>query len=63
MLTLTFVAALAAAEASIIPAAEDSAIEEIIVTSRYRAEKLSDVPFFQGPICDDLAQAVTLILE
>jgi iron complex outermembrane receptor protein len=44
VLTLTFVAALAAAEASIIPAAEDSAIEEIIVTSRYRAEKLSDVP-------------------
>ena len=44
MLTLTLVAALAAAEASIIPVSEDAAIEEIIVTSRYRAEKLSDVP-------------------
>jgi iron complex outermembrane receptor protein len=44
VLTLTFVAALAAAEASIVLNSEESAIEEIIVTSRYRAEKLSDVP-------------------
>ena len=44
MLTLTLVAALAAAGASIVPDSENSVIEEIIVTSRYRAEKLSEVP-------------------
>ena len=44
MLTLTIVAALAAAGPSIVSGSEDSVIEEIIVTSRFRAEKLSDVP-------------------
>jgi iron complex outermembrane receptor protein len=44
VLTLTVIAALAAAGPSITPESPDSAIEEIIVTSRYRAEKLSDVP-------------------
>ena len=44
MLSLAMSAALAAAAGAITPAAEEPAIEEIIVTSRYRAEKLSDVP-------------------
>ena len=44
MLTLTVVAALAAAGPSIVSEPGDSVIEEIIVTSRFRAEKLSDVP-------------------
>ena len=44
MLTLTIVAALAAAGPSIVSETGDSVIEEIIVTSRFRAEKLSDVP-------------------
>jgi len=44
VLTVTLLAALAAAEATIVPDSGDAAIEEIIVTSRYRAEKLSDVP-------------------
>jgi iron complex outermembrane receptor protein len=44
VLTLTVVAALAAAGPSIVSESGDSVIEEIIVTSRFRAEKLSDVP-------------------
>jgi iron complex outermembrane receptor protein len=44
VLTLTVVAALAAAGPSIVSEPGDSVIEEIIVTSRFRAEKLSDVP-------------------
>ena len=44
MLTLTIVAALAAAGPSIAPDSPDRAIEEIIVTSRYREERLADVP-------------------
>ena len=44
MLTLTIVAALAAAGPSITPDSQDGTIEEIVVTSRYREERLADVP-------------------
>jgi iron complex outermembrane receptor protein len=44
VLTCTLLAALAAADAALVPESADPAIEEIIVSSRYRAEKLSDVP-------------------
>jgi len=44
VLTLTIVAALAAAGPSITPDSQDGTIEEIVVTSRYREERLADVP-------------------
>ncbi len=44
MLPIALSAAMLAAAPSLGPAADDSAIEEIIVTSRYRAERLSDIP-------------------
>ena len=44
MIYWTLLAALVAADAALVPGSADPAIEEIIVSSRYRAEKLSDVP-------------------
>ncbi|MCG8370529.1 MAG: TonB-dependent receptor [Proteobacteria bacterium] len=44
MLSITLSAAVVAAGGALAPAAQEPAIDEIVVTSRYRAEKLSDVP-------------------
>jgi iron complex outermembrane receptor protein len=44
VLTLFVSAAVLAAQPSIVSSPDDAAVEEIIVTSRYRAERLSDVP-------------------
>ncbi|MBT8105029.1 MAG: TonB-dependent receptor [Woeseiaceae bacterium] len=44
MISLLTVAALAAADGSVVPDSGEAAIDEIVVTSRFRAENLSDVP-------------------
>ena len=44
MISLLMVAALAAADGAVVPDAGHGAIDEIVVTSRFRAETLSDVP-------------------
>ena len=44
MIPLLAVAALAAADGAVVPSAGDASVDEIVVTSRFRAEKLSDVP-------------------
>ena len=44
MISLLTVAALAAADGAVVPDSGAAAIDEIVVTSRFRAENLSDVP-------------------
>jgi len=47
-------------------AAHSAGIESILVKTgkgQRSVEKLADAPFFQGPVCDDLAQAVSMILQ
>jgi iron complex outermembrane receptor protein len=44
VISLLTVAALAAADGAVVPGAGDGAIDEIVVTSRFRAENLFDVP-------------------